>query len=73
MSGCVTNQHCDMNSLEPDGFVRKRKALSDDPFDNIDIEVPEKSPTVPLELYSDISDDDFVFPCSQKRLPKRSV
>ena len=41
------------------------KPISDDPFEHMD-----RSTKPPLSQYSDISDDDYEIPCSQKRLPR---
>ena len=56
-------------SLENDGIRNQCKDFSDDPFENSNVIPP--SSTQYLENVSDISDDDFQFPSSQKRLPSR--
>ena len=60
-------------SLEDNGyFVNTSVQYSDDPFKVLDQPLPPKS-EIKVDQYSDISDDDFQIPCSQKRLPSRSV
>ena len=59
-------------SLEFDGFCSSQNnGLSNDPFENAGFP-PSQSDKVLLDPnYSDISDDDFEVPCSQKRLHRR--
>ena len=58
-------------SLELDGDRVQTKSFSDDPFENANV-IPPTS-TEYLENVSDISDEDFDIPCSQKRLSSRLV
>ena len=62
-------------SLECDGLFipDEQKSISEDPFDVLDEPLPEKSNVILDPHHSDISDDDFEIPCSQKRLPPRYV
>ena len=60
-------------SLEEDGlFQSDVQPYSDDPFSVLHKNLPPKS-DVNVDQYSNISNDDFVIPCSQKRLPPRFV
>ena len=55
-------------SLEENGyFISDVQEISSDPFAVLDKKVP-KEPTIHVDQYSDISDDDFYIPSSQKRL-----
>ena len=60
-------------SLENDGFFSLQidNGLSGDPFDDVAIPLTQKDCALDVVLdakYSDISDDDFEIPSSQKRL-----
>ena len=67
---CVWFYSLDMAhfSLECDGLFipDEQKSISEDPFDVLDQELPQKSNVILDPHYSDISDDDFEIPCSQK-------
>ena len=60
-------------SIEDDGYFisETRPDYPEDPFKVMEKPLPEKP--IRVEQYSDISDDDFQIPCSQKRLPPRLV
>ena len=62
-------------SLEFDGLLGSQvPGLSDDPFINAGISQSQVGHEVVLDpQYSDISDDDFQIPSSQKHLGERSV
>ena len=58
-------------SLEENGYFQPdTQEISSDPFSVLDKPLPPK-PTVRVEEYSNISDDDFMIPCSQNRLPPK--
>ena len=60
-------------SLEEDGyFISESQPDPDDPFQILDKKISEKT-NVYVDQYSDISDDDFEIPCSQKRMSSRLV
>ena len=57
-------------SLEENGyFISDVQEISSDPFSVLD-KKNVKEPAILVDQYSDISDDDFYIPSSQKRLPK---
>ena len=58
-------------SLEDNGyFISDVQEIPSDPFSVLDKPLPQK-PTVRVDKYSDISDEDFEIPCSQNRLPAK--
>ena len=60
-------------SIEDDGyFISNMQPITEDPFAYVNKVLPTKS-TIWVEEYLDISDNDFVMSCLQKRLLPRSV